>query len=340
MALRLRGKTYWIDVSIEGQRHRVSTGTDSEKEALIFEKDYIKKVMRGDVTVSGSSKEVTLGDAIDRMKKTDWAQAKSLSTHLINIGIVEEIIGSGIPLKNITQKVIGDLKLELMQRYEKPATVNRKMAALQRILRVAAAEWGILDAVPMFSKLTENNMRERVLSDAEEVMLFNALYRIEELSADYLTLLLYSGCRLSEPMSVTRADIDWQRGVFYVDHKTARFTGKRRPIMLNNQSETILHKHFDTHPQPFAKLDRYHLGRVFNRALKEVGLEDSGLVIHSLRHTFATRLVNSGVPLYEVQVLLGHSDSKTTERYAKLELDTLSSAVRKLDKRNQPEVVT
>lgn len=340
MSLRLRGKTYWIDVSIEGQRHRVTTGSDSEKEALAFEKEYIKMVMRGEIKPSGSSKEVTLGDAITRMKKTDWAQARSLSTHLINIGVVEDIIGSGIPLKNITQKVIGDLKLELMQRYEKPATVNRKMAALQRILRVAAAEWGILDAVPMFSKLTENNMRERVLSEAEEVKVFYELYAMEPTSADYLMLLLYSGCRLSEPLSVSKNDIDWTRDVFFVDHKTARFTGKRRPVMMNEVTKAILHRHFIEYNNSFSHLDRYHLGRVFNRALKAAGLEDSGLVIHSLRHTFATRLVNSGVPLYEVQVLLGHSDSKTTERYAKLELDTLSSAVRKLDKRNPPEVVT
>ena len=340
MALRLRGRTYWLDITIEGKRYRVSAETDSEKVALAFEKEYIKKVLRGEIAAPKGTKDVTLGEAITRMKKTDWAQARSLSTHLINISVVEDIIGSGILLKNISQKVIGDLKLELMQRYEKPATVNRKMAALQRILRVAAAEWGILDAVPMFSKLTENNMRERVLTDDEEVMLFNALYGIEKLSADYLMLLLYSGCRLSEPFSLTKGDIDWNRDVFFVDHKTARFTGKRRPVMMNEVTREILLKYFTSSSTPFAELDRYHLGRVWNRGLMVAGLQDSDLVIHSLRHTFATRLVNSGVPLYEVQVLLGHSDSKTTERYAKLELDTLSSAVRKLDKKTPSEVVT
>lgn len=333
MALRLRGKTYWIDVTIEGKRHRESTHTDSEKAALAFEKEYIKAVQRGEIVVSGSSKDVTLGEAINRMKKTDWAQARSLSTHLINIGIVEEILGTGIKLKDINQKAIGDLKLELMQRYDKPATVNRKMAALQRILRVAAAEWGILDAVPMFSKLTENNKRERVLSDTEEVQVFSALHKLDPLGADYLTLLLYSGCRLSEPLSVTAGDIDWTRGVFYVDHKTARYTGKRRPVVLNEQTTSIMRKYFKGAIRPFESLDRHYLGKLWNKALKAVGLDGSELVIHSLRHTFATRLVNQGVPLYEVQVLLGHSDSKTTERYAKLELDTLSSAVRKLDDR-------
>jgi integrase len=341
MSLRLRGTVYWLDVTINGVRHRESTGADSERVALAFEKNYIKMVHNGELTPSNAPKGFTLANAIDRMKKTDWAKAKSLSTHLTNIGIVEEIIGKDVLLKNINQKVVGDLKLELMTRYPQYATVNRKMAALQRILRVAAVEWGVLDAVPMFSKLTEDNMRERTLTATEEVDLFNELYKIEELSADYLKFLLYSGCRLSEPMTVNKADVDFVQGVFYVDHKTARFTGKRRPIVLNGVTEAILLKWCAVNVQPFLKLDRYHVARVFNRALKSAGLADSELVIHSLRHTFATRLVNDGVALYDVQKLLGHSDSKTTQRYAKLELGTLSSAVRRLDKKDlTPEVVT
>ena len=340
MGIKLRGKTYWIDTTIEGERHRVTTKTDSKREALAFEKEYTRMVLSGELESSNASKEFTLGDAISRMERTDWAQARSLSTHLSNIGVVAEIIGTSTRLKDITQKTVGDLKLQLMERYDQPATINRKMAALQRILRVAASEWGILDAVPMFSKLTENNKRDRVLSTAEEVKVFSALYKRDEKVADYLMLLLYSGCRLSEPMSVSANDIDWERGVFFVDHKTARFTGKRRPVMLNNQTEIIMRKYFDADTHPFSKLSRHVIGKTWNKALADCGLDKEPLVIHSLRHTFATRLVNKGVPLYEVQMLLGHSDSKTTERYAKLELDTLSTAVRKLDKTTSKNSVT
>ena len=336
MTIKLRGKTYWIDVTIEGERHRVSAKTDSKREALSFEKDYTRRVLSGELGNTTTSNALSLSEAIRRMERTEWADSRSLSTHLTNIRVVAMIIGEDTKLKDITQKTIGDLKLQLMGKYSQPATVNRKMAALQRILRVAASEWGILDAVPLFSKLSENNKRERVLSQSEEVKVFNALYKRDEKGADYLMLLLYSGCRLSEPLSVTSSDIDWERGVFYVDHKTARFTGKRRPVLLNNQTETIMRKYFITDSKPFSNLTRHGIWKLWSKALADCGLDKEPLVVHSLRHTFATRLVNSGVPLYEVQKLLGHSDSKTTERYAKLELDTLSTAVKRLDKHNQP----
>lgn len=48
--------------------------------------------------------------------------------------------------------------------------------------------------------------------------------------------------------------------------------------------------------------------------------------IHDLRHSFASLLVNSGRTLYEVQHLLGHTQVKTTQRYAHLSQDTLLDA--------------
>jgi site-specific recombinase XerD len=56
----------------------------------------------------------------------------------------------------------------------------------------------------------------------------------------------------------------------------------------------------------------------------KAGLPD--LRIHDLRHTFASTLVNQGVPLYEVQKLLGHSQIRTTERYAHLSQSKLQES--------------
>ena len=66
---------------------------------------------------------------------------------------------------------------------------------------------------------------------------------------------------------------------------------------------------------------------VFNSwdtARKKVGLRD--VRIHDLRHSFASFLVNAGRSLYEVQRILGHTQIKTTQRYAHLSQDTLIDA--------------
>ena len=59
----------------------------------------------------------------------------------------------------------------------------------------------------------------------------------------------------------------------------------------------------------------------WNRLRRSMGLAD--VRIHDLRHTFASFLVNAGHSLYEVQKLLGHSDPRTTMRYAHLEQASL-----------------
>ena len=55
------------------------------------------------------------------------------------------------------------------------------------------------------------------------------------------------------------------------------------------------------------------------------------LNFHSLRHTFASWLVQRGVSIYEVSKLLGHSEIKTTQIYAHLRSENLSNAVELLD---------
>jgi site-specific recombinase XerD len=62
----------------------------------------------------------------------------------------------------------------------------------------------------------------------------------------------------------------------------------------------------------------------WNTARTRAGLAD--VRIHDLRHSFASLLVNSGRTLYEVQHLLGHTQIKTTQRYAHLSQETLLEA--------------
>jgi integrase/recombinase XerD len=56
-------------------------------------------------------------------------------------------------------------------------------------------------------------------------------------------------------------------------------------------------------------------------------LNFKGFKLHSLRHTFATRLVSAGVDIYAVKELLGHQDIRTSMVYAKADTETLQRAV-------------
>ena len=67
-----------------------------------------------------------------------------------------------------------------------------------------------------------------------------------------------------------------------------------------------------------------------NATRQSVGLGD--VRIHDLRHSFASFLVNAGRTLYEVQKILGHTQVKTTQRYAHLSQDTLLDAANVVSK--------
>jgi integrase/recombinase XerD len=57
---------------------------------------------------------------------------------------------------------------------------------------------------------------------------------------------------------------------------------------------------------------------IFTHYLREAGLQHKGYTIHSLRHTFASELLNAGMRLECLQLLLGHRDIEMTRRYARL----------------------
>ncbi len=79
-----------------------------------------------------------------------------------------------------------------------------------------------------------------------------------------------------------------------------------------------------TFPNPKTQLPYVSIFCSWNTARKHAGLAD--VRMHDLRHSFASLLINSGRTLYEVQKILGHTQVKTTQRYAHLSHDTLLDA--------------
>jgi len=72
-------------------------------------------------------------------------------------------------------------------------------------------------------------------------------------------------------------------------------------------------------PEPIGLLSRFTWGRWrFKPAVEAAGLAAAGVRVHDLRHTYASWLVQAGVPLADIQLVLGHASVTTTERYAHL----------------------
>lgn len=74
------------------------------------------------------------------------------------------------------------------------------------------------------------------------------------------------------------------------------------------------------------------------RAIKRAGLKD--VTIHTLRHTHASRLIQNGLSIYEVRSVLGHTDIKTTMRYAHLENVDVTQKARNVIERLNEQILS
>lgn len=204
---------------------------------------------------------------------------------------------------------------------------------------ITANPVALLDSPKLVRKLPEVLSREEVLT------LLNAPDTTERLGfrdRTMLELLYAAGLRVSELISVTRSDIDAQVGLLRVFGKGA----KERFVPLHDTAMTWL-LDYERHWRPlFAPkveilfLNRSGLGlsrqgvwKLIGRYARAAGIARP-ISPHTLRHSFATHLLEGGADLRTVQILLGHSDVMATEIYTHVQSDQMLALHRKFHPRS------
>ena len=181
-----------------------------------------------------------------------------------------------------------------------------------------------------------DNRRMRFLSDEEGDNLLDDLKRRSQQLHDICLLSFDTGMRADEVFSLKwkRVDLD-KRSIKVFDSK-----GSDRVVFMTGRVAEMLQILPKDGELIFLSREGKQIKEIsnaFDRAVKELGLNDGiedsrdKLVFHSLRHSFASRLVERGVDLYTVSKLMGHSSISMTERYSHLRPDTLQAAVKTLE---------
>ena len=237
-----------------------------------------------------------------------------------------------IPLDEIKKPQIMKLHADMVEiKKLAPATANKVLIFLSNLYNVAKAleiEGLYENPASKIKPYILNNAKERYLTKQESQRLIKAINSTEQNPhLKYIVpMLILTGARRGEVLKAKHEYFDLTQFTWTIPITK---NGKKRVLPLTPQLLS-LYMQIPKTDSPYL-FPSFLTGKPYvtiytswNTARTKAGLKD--VRMHDLRHSFASALVNSGRSLYEVQILLGHSNSKMTQRYAHLSNESLMKA--------------
>lgn len=145
-----------------------------------------------------------------------------------------------------------------------------------------------------------------------------------------------SGLRLGEIIRLKPEDIDCKRNLIYIRQGKGK---KDRYTILSSTAFSIIKEYIQKYKpdkwlfegaNPMDHISERTVQKVFEKALRK-SVVTKEVSIHTLRHSFATHLLESGTDLRYIQELLGHASSKTTEIYTHVSSKNLGNIISPFD---------
>jgi integrase len=277
---------------------------------------------------------ITLAQAAERYlaakgRKRTIAEDRRQLEHL------KAAFGADTLLSQITAAKVSAYKAQHLgtksERTDRPLTaaaVNRPLALLRHLLRLAHEEWEILVAVPKIRLEKEPQGRIRWLEPDEESRLLAACGKSQNRSLlAVVTVALETGLRKGELLGLTWDRVDFSRGVLRLELTKS---GKRREVPMRQVVYTVLSSLHG--PREGRVWSVGSMRTAFENAVREAKL-DRGFHFHDTRHHFASWYVMRGGALPSLQQILGHATLAMTMRYSHLSPKHLREEMAKTEAR-------
>lgn len=206
-------------------------------------------------------------------------------------------------VRSIDKSTIKSYFIHLKRKGLSPTSMKRKCASLGRLFG---------DMFPSEINPKTGDYLPDVLTDEEIILIEKQINN----DAEYIifNLPLVSGMRISEVQGLNAGDVESEK--FKVTGKGS----KDRMVYLTKKLYTKIDKMRKKHDEPLIKnrygnrLSKVSIRKVIRVLVKKAGI-DKSISAHSLRHTFATRMLQQGVDIVTISKLLGHSNLETTKKY-------------------------
>jgi len=330
---RRDSRFWWVNVVLpNGQRLRESTGTEDRKEA-----EALLDKLKHDAYKSayfGIKPKRTWQEAVIRYL--------SLKAHLRDVEKqrrlcckLDAYLGR-LTLNDITGDVVWSIVEGERKKGNKPATVNRCLALVRSILRMAHFDWQWIDAIPKVRLLSGEVERDRWLTKEEADRLLS--FCPPHLFA-LVRYALATGCRAREIAGLEWSRVDLDRGTAWLDQTK---NGTPRGVPLNRDALAVLEGERGKHPEfcfTFrGRPIRYELtNTAWQRAVRLAQLGD--LRFHDLRHTWASWHRQAGTSTDELKELGGWKSRSMVDRYAKFATNHLAAAASRIEADRDANVI-
>ena len=331
MGIYQRGKVWWIDY-YDQNRERVQESSyssnrhDAEDLLAVRQSEVFRGVFRRPV-------KITFGEfgkkymEYAKTNKRSWLRDEQMLKQL------EQFFGTERDLREIRPVDIEKYKTSRREAVS-DSTVNRELALLKRMFNLAI-DWDFFFAVNPVRRVKffrEFTIRARVLGIEEEKRL---IQHASPFLQDLIVFGLHTGLRVGEIFSLCWSDVDLENSILNV---LAQKTGKTRTVPINSSGMKVL-RAWEMNRKNDLVFYNCQTGNRFidlkaGFAIACRRAKIDGVSWHTLRHSFASRLIERGADLVTVQQLLGHSTVNTTMRYAHSSLDSKRAAVEKLENRD------
>ena len=315
----------WVDVVLpNGERLRGSTKTESREEA-----EAVLAKLKLD-----AFRESVLGVKPKRYWPEAVVRYLTVKANLRCIEDVRRICRKLDPyfghltLDQITGDLIWSVIEGEQRKGNKPATVNRYLALIRCLLRMARDEWQWIDNFPKIRMLGGEVERDRWLNREEaERLLASCPVHLEAL----VRFALATGCRAREIAGLEWNRVDLERGTAWLNQTK---NGTPRGVPLNSDAVAVLEVQRGNHPKfcfTFrGKPIKWELtNSAWHTALRKAGLQD--FRFHDLRHTWASWHRQAGTSCDELKDLGGWKSRVMVDRYAKYATEHLAVAAARIE---------
>jgi integrase/recombinase XerD len=227
-----------------------------------------------------------------------------------------------------------EYQLHLISRGLQAATIVPIMCGIRFFYETTLGRPDVAKHIPLARR---SDKLPAVLTRDQVVRFLKA---VPDLEMRTIFITIYSaGLRVSEALALTARDIDSANMVIHVRQGKGR---KDRYVMLSGQLLAILRaywrcahlKHlFFPGPDPERPITARSVQRACHEAVRSAGF-DASVTVHTLRHCFATHLLEQGVDIRVIQDLLGHRQITSTAKYARVALSTIRQIQSPLERLN------